>query len=547
MGVGRSLVKLTIGGGCVLGALATTAIVGPVGGIFATALGNVAAGNTANALDALLDGREGGVSLENHDLTKAVGKAIAAVITLAAKSQRGKTRQYLEKIAAQAKDNWVKIAQQELTQQRYPELREAKLDQFLTPEEYQLTQQGNLTATEWGDIFIRLNMAACKGGGFPIPSEVRQQVAELLHTTFPKALRETLKEDFAKDGKAWAGLTLQLLTGMQAQLSQLQASQGGVNAEELAQILKQFQDLENQLRGSVTQQQEFFREVSRSIESGFAEVCQRLGVMETQIAQLLQGLESTLESLVAEIRSHFDAANPHLSLAEWRSIAELMLANQQALTANPAFKRVDVYVPLALVERRPTQQRKPGQSLENPEEWGREAETITPIAEDAFFNQVLRQGKSPKSQGRRIAVIGEPGSGKTTRLQAIADWILAENLGIPIWIELAQFTELTLVDYLEKWLKSAGVEGAIASLQDHKEHLWLLMDGLDEMVARIERPQVSQLLTGWVGLGRAMITCRVNVWEADQNAFSGFDVYRNLPFEVDQMETFIRRFFAQSD
>jgi predicted NACHT family NTPase len=112
---------------------------------------------------------------------------------------------------------------------------------------------------------------------------------------------------------------------------------------------------------------------------------------------------------------------------------------------------------------------------------------------------------------------------------------------------LAQFTEPTLVDYLEKWLKSAGVAGAIASLQDHQEHLWLLMDGLDEMVARIERLQVSQLLTGWVGLGRTIITCRVNVWEADRNAFSGFDVYRNLPFEADQMETFIRRFFAQSD
>ena len=71
-------------------------------------------------------------------------------------------------------------------------------------------------------------MAANKGkGGFPIPAEVRQEVGELLHTTFPKALRETLKEDFANDGKAFAGLTLQLLTGMQAQLSQLQASQGG--------------------------------------------------------------------------------------------------------------------------------------------------------------------------------------------------------------------------------------------------------------------------------------------------------------------------------
>ncbi|MDT9245433.1 MAG: NTPase, partial [Limnospira sp. PMC 1249.20] len=164
MAVARDILKLTIGGGCVLGSLAFPSLVATEGmvwgNILATALGNVAAGNTANAIDALIDAREGGVSLENQDLTKAVGKAIAAVITLAAKQQRGKTRQHLEKIAAQAKDNWVAIAQQELTKQRYPDLREAQLDQFLTPQEYQLTQQGNLTATEWGDIFIRLNMAA---------------------------------------------------------------------------------------------------------------------------------------------------------------------------------------------------------------------------------------------------------------------------------------------------------------------------------------------------------------------------------------------------
>ena len=553
MGVGRSLLKLTIGTGCAFTGLTSSAILAEAGSvlgpILANFLGNVAISNTANALDALTSGEDPNqVSLKNQDLTKAVGKAIAAVITLAAKQQRGKTRQHLEKIAAQAKDNWLHIAQQELTQQSYPELREAQLDRFLTPEEYQLTQQGNLTITEWGDIFIRLNMKACKGGGFPIPAEVREQVAELLHTTFPKALRETLKEDFANDGKAFAGLTLQLLTGMQAQLSQLQASQGAVNAEEFSQILQQFQELETQLRGTVTQQEAFFNQISHRIDSGFAEVCQRLGVMETNITQLLQGVEKTLESLVAEIRSHFDATNPNISLEDWRTIAQLMLAERRALTAHPAFDRVDVYVPLALVERREPKQPKPGQNIETlGQDLERDVETITPIAENEFFNRVLQEGKSPKSQGRRIAVIGEPGSGKTTRLQAIADWILANNLGIPIWIPLAKFTEPTLVDHLqEKWLKSAGVEGAITSLQDHKEHLWLLMDGLDEMVARIERPQVSQLLTGWVGLGRAIVTCRVNVWEADQNAFSGFDVYRNLPFEVEQMELFIRRFFAQS-
>ena len=45
------------------------------------------------------------------------------------------------------------------------------------------------------------------------------------------------------------------------------------------------------------------------------------------------------------------------------------------------------------------------------------------------------------SQGRKIAIIGEPGSGKTTRLQKIADWILEQDLGLPIWINFADLSK----------------------------------------------------------------------------------------------------------
>jgi hypothetical protein len=109
--------------------------------------------------------------------------------------------------------------------------------------------------------------------------------------------------------------------------------------------------------------------------------------------------------------------------------------------------------------------------------------------------------------------------------------------------------EPTLVDYLEtRWFKSVGVDAAaLSSLQEHKEQLWLLMDGLDEMVATVGQRQVSQLLTGWLSATRVIITCRMNVWDADKNAFSGFDVYRNLPFEVNQVDEFIRRFFTQTN
>ncbi|GAB4303584.1 MAG: hypothetical protein Fur0025_44910 [Oscillatoriaceae cyanobacterium] len=249
-------------------------------------------------------------------------------------------------------------------------------------------------------------------------------------------------------------------------------------------------------------------------------------------------------TLVEENLSRLDPTNPQLSAAEWGKIAQDILAHRLALTSNPltnrkgiALNQSDIYVPLGLVERR-----KPEQvSKQDPQ---REEEKITPISEDEFFQQVLQQGKSPQSQGRRIAIIGEAGSGKTTRLQKIADWILQQDLGLPIWIPLAELKEQTIIDYLEgKWLKLAGFEGATASLKQQKERLWLLLDGLDEMTARVEGRHLSQLLIGWIQSARVIITCRVNVWEADANAFSGFDVFKNLPLDVKQVESFIRRFF----
>jgi Predicted NTPase (NACHT family) len=57
---------------------------------------------------------------------------------------------------------------------------------------------------------------------------------------------------------------------------------------------------------------------------------------------------------------------------------------------------------------------------------------------DEFFAQVLKQGKSPKSQGRRLAVTGEAGAGKTTLLQKMAQWVAAETeQDVAIWVSLA--------------------------------------------------------------------------------------------------------------
>ncbi|MBD2184045.1 NACHT domain-containing protein [Planktothrix sp. FACHB-1355] len=233
----------------------------------------------------------------------------------------------------------------------------------------------------------------------------------------------------------------------------------------------------------------------------------------------------------------------------WQEICRQNLALQKQLTTNPFTNAYgvtpqldDIYVPLAIVESKPPKSHSRNQPKE------KEEEKLIPIAEECFFEDVLRQGKSQISQGRKIALIGEPGSGKTTRLQKIADWILEQDLGLPIWISLADLTQTTITQYIEEiWLKQTGKNLTIDELTQQKERIWLLLDGLDEMTSRVETRHVSALLGGWVQAARVVVTCRVNVWEADKNAFSGFDVFRNLPFEVEQVELFIRRWFSEDN
>lgn len=61
MDLGRSLVKLTIAGGCVLGGVVIPPILTGAGigwgAVLATALGSIAAGNAANVIDSWCEGK----------------------------------------------------------------------------------------------------------------------------------------------------------------------------------------------------------------------------------------------------------------------------------------------------------------------------------------------------------------------------------------------------------------------------------------------------------------------------------------------------------
>lgn len=244
----------------------------------------------------------------------------------------------------------------------------------------------------------------------------------------------------------------------------------------------------------------------------------------------------------------------------WREVCQSMLATTKALTSNLFTTRVgttfeldDIYVPLGLVEKQPLQKRHEDVYPELGSQLYRETqEKITPIAHNQFFEQVLERGVSPKSRGRLIALTGEAGAGKTTLLQKIAHWVLENDLGLPIWVRLGQIRDSTLSEYLTgDWLSTAKANVTPEIKEDLEKQcrqgrVWLLLDGLDEMTNPTAARFIASLQSGWVTGVRMVLSCRLNVWEIAQNSLSGFDVYRNLDFEPEQVERFIRCWFVKT-
>ncbi|HEY9901767.1 MAG TPA: HEAT repeat domain-containing protein, partial [Candidatus Sericytochromatia bacterium] len=245
---------------------------------------------------------------------------------------------------------------------------------------------------------------------------------------------------------------------------------------------------------------------------------------------------------------------------DWREVCGKVLARQreEQRLRRQATERgfeLNVYVPLGLVERKQQQRRNGDVPLE--EVYQLTEEVITKEYDnDKFLAEVIEPGKS-----RRIAIIGEPGAGKTTLQEKIAVWIHDNNKGLPICIPLGGLQGKSLEDYLVQiWLKTAlrfiepdalGVEAQhIASLQKQfrESKVWLLLDGVDEMAATspVEAlATIKEQLTDWLAEARVVLTCRLNVWDANaNNLLTGFETYRTLEFKPEQVEDFIRQWFA---
>ncbi|TVQ52167.1 MAG: hypothetical protein EA366_14390, partial [Spirulina sp. DLM2.Bin59] len=295
------------------------------------AIASVAGSNAANAVEGMLPpGRSGddGRLLENADLTKAVGKAIAVVIwATAKKSFQGKTdiENALKRLAKHAQGNWVKLAQKDFAPYRYKQLMEVNLADVITPTKKHTTQEAWLTVALWQDICKKLSQQI---SNHYLPLKVFEVVANELYTLFPKALREVLKRDFAEKGEAFAGLSLSLLTEMRKKLSDLQKS----HHDETTLILKHFAAVERHLRGDKAEQRSFFQALSQRIDSGFEAVIQNLGLMQITFDQIINDLgriESSLNTVVqnTEENLEFSRATLEFSSATYEMLRSKTLPN----------------------------------------------------------------------------------------------------------------------------------------------------------------------------------------------------------------------------
>ncbi|WP_445171208.1 NACHT domain-containing protein, partial [Microcoleus sp.] len=318
-------------------------------------------------------------------------------------------------------------------------------------------------------------------------------------------------------------------------------------------------------------QVEAYKKRRREIYKRFTYICPQLKTAVANKAEILrkwlqsQYSAGSIDISAPETAKTSEFPSPATQI-DWRETcrAAAQTKRQAANTffANDLGRKIDlneIHVPLGLIERQQKPQRRDDFSPQAGSQAYQEAEKLIPLSYDEFCQKVLANSDSPKSNGKRLAVIGEPGAGKTTQLFKIGDRILAETEYLPVWISLAEVKKPLCQYLIEDWLRIAAGKLDAAPAEWVKEFnellsegkIWLLLDGADEMGIADSLGTLSpQLRERVFDKVRIVISCRLNIWEATGNSLSDFDTYRMLDFSYgdgencDRVKLFIDRWFT---
>ncbi|QIZ73361.1 NACHT domain-containing protein [Oxynema aestuarii AP17] len=277
-------------------------------------------------------------------------------------------------------------------------------------------------------------------------------------------------------------------------------------------------------------------------------------VEEGSILLIVESSQTGYEQLKRLIGQKIAGFPVEYAIDEWQDICRRMLIDRKNLTSNTVLGQVygnrnlideDLFVDLALVKPKRSENPKHPQEID-PEKasdlFTRQEETVEKrFAYREFLQEVIKNRTE-----KNIAIIGEPGAGKTTLLQKLAFWLLQETDDLVVWVSLAELGSQPLGEYLEeKWLTEALRKSRDEIKADWGQKfeggaVWLLLDGLDEM----SQTDLQGLnFRGWVTDARMIVTCRLNLWQGNPSQLQGFQTYLTQPFQDEQMQEFIRRWF----
>ncbi|MCT7950429.1 tetratricopeptide repeat protein [Ancylothrix sp. C2] len=265
--------------------------------------------------------REKKNSLRNHDLTKAVGSAISIVLFAVAEEHKARKNDWhkdFENLAKAAPNYWKNIADNRqddfagIWEENLPaELFSTKASEFATVKA--------LDENSW----IEFLQGLCAENKVGLGDVLILNTAQKWESIFPKALREVLKDDFEHGGKAFASLTLSMMSEISAGIKenqtailQLLQNQGIAQPnQEYNEILSRLDALANQQ--TITPEiKNALKQVSTQIESGFEEVLREMGVQYEEIRKEIETLRNEILDALSNISSRKEDQDRHIEIVE---------------------------------------------------------------------------------------------------------------------------------------------------------------------------------------------------------------------------------------
>jgi hypothetical protein len=306
----------TVGGPLLSGTALLPALVGGVTGVAS----NILAADLGTFLDKVANRFQGrDAVLQNDDLSKAVGRAIAAVIAKKSREEQFQDyREPLRRLASRATTDWAELLQSAEFEDEFgiDPLREPYLAQLFAVKPADFAQSKVLTPELWLRV---LNRWQQKEPEFIRDPQVMSEVAEYLHNQFPHALREVLKEDFSKGGRAFGAMALDLsgmlLRTLQEQNELLERLTAGDSLafEELAgRIESEFGNITQLLTELGIQLTGVETRVIERIDAAEKALTNRLKAIQPSAPDRLQRLEDLYEESRTLCIQSFHAVTPNL-------------------------------------------------------------------------------------------------------------------------------------------------------------------------------------------------------------------------------------------